>query len=73
MGAAGSVGPAGVILQLAIAQSGARLWGQRGGSSTSPTAEREPRGSSAKVGEGATRSALRFRRWSRAERVRHHP
>ena len=42
MGATGCVGPAGVTLQLALARSGARLLGRRGGSSTAPTAEREP-------------------------------
>ena len=51
MGAAGRVGPAGVTLPLAIAHSDARLWGRRSGSSTSPTAEREPRGSSARLRE----------------------
>jgi hypothetical protein len=50
MGATGRVGPAGVTLQFAIAQGGARLWERRSGSSTSPTAEREPRGSSMRLG-----------------------
>ena len=46
VGAAGCGGPAGVTLQLALGQSGARLWEQRGGSSTSLAAARELRGSS---------------------------
>src|SRR4051812_1564078 len=49
MGAAERVGPAGVTLLLAIARSDERLSGWRGGSSTSPIAEREPRGSSVRL------------------------
>ncbi len=55
MGAAGCVGPAGVTLQLALARKWRRLLARRGGSSTSPAAEREPRGS-----EGTTRYNIGF-------------
>ena len=46
MGAAGCVGPAGVTLQFAIAQSGARLWGNAAGARPRPPPIAALRGSS---------------------------